>query len=365
MNAEEKQLHFFLGANTPQGFVSRFDQLASVEDDWRLFVIKGGPGSGKSTMMKTIAGTLGGTGEPVEIIHCSSDVDSIDGVIFPERRFAIADGTPPHAIEPKYPGAFESLVDMTACWDAQKLFASRKPIVALTGEISRCHTHCCRYLAAAGALLGDTCRIALDSVNTAKLAAYSRRLAEREFKPALGRPARESVRFLSAVTNKGPVCFIGSVGQLCDRVYLVNDAHGAVSRLLLTALRTRALEAGYDVISSYCPLGPFDKLEHLLIPALRLGFVTSNHFHEFGQAVEPYRIVNSQRFIHAEQLKAHRKRIQFNGKSAAQMLRQAEDLLRDAKQLHDELESYYISATDFARVDALTAQLITRLSDAH
>lgn len=92
-----KPLEFFLGANTPQGFVSRFDQLADPLDGWREFVIKGGPGTGKSSMMKRIAAEAGARCEHVELIHCSSDVDSLDGVILHDIKTSIADGTAPHA----------------------------------------------------------------------------------------------------------------------------------------------------------------------------------------------------------------------------------------------------------------------------
>lgn len=91
-----KPLEFLLGANTPQGFVSRFDQLADPADGWREFVIKGGPGTGKSTLMRNIAGALSPYSPHMELIHCSSDVDSLDGVIFHDLKIAIADGTLPH-----------------------------------------------------------------------------------------------------------------------------------------------------------------------------------------------------------------------------------------------------------------------------
>lgn len=90
-------LHFFLGANTPQGFVSRFDQLADPGDGWREFVIKGGPGTGKSTLMRRIAGEFEPRAERMELIHCSSDAESLDGVIIHDLKVAIADGTPPQA----------------------------------------------------------------------------------------------------------------------------------------------------------------------------------------------------------------------------------------------------------------------------
>jgi len=98
MNSDKNKLHFFLGANTPQGFVSRFDQLSDEDGGWREYVIKGGPGSGKSTMMKKLAKAYEDSSPNMEIIHCSSDVDSLDAVILPERKFSIADGTPPHAV---------------------------------------------------------------------------------------------------------------------------------------------------------------------------------------------------------------------------------------------------------------------------
>ena len=89
MENNRKPLHFFLGANTPQGFVSRFDQLANPAEGWREFVLKGGPGTGKSSLIRKVA-------EHIELIHCSSDVDSLDGVILPEIKTSIADGTSPH-----------------------------------------------------------------------------------------------------------------------------------------------------------------------------------------------------------------------------------------------------------------------------
>ncbi len=56
--APEPKMRFFLGANTPSGFVSRFDQLADAGDGWRLFVIKGGPGTGKSSLIRRAAAEL-------------------------------------------------------------------------------------------------------------------------------------------------------------------------------------------------------------------------------------------------------------------------------------------------------------------
>ena len=52
-----KSTHFFLGANSAEGFYSLYDQLldAGLDD---LLILKGGPGCGKSTFMRRIAEAL-------------------------------------------------------------------------------------------------------------------------------------------------------------------------------------------------------------------------------------------------------------------------------------------------------------------
>lgn len=88
---------YFLGANTPQGFYSLYDEWINQKET-RFYVLKGGPGCGKSTLMKKIGAKLEADGAQVEYIICSGDPDSLDGIYLPEKRVAIVDGTSPHAV---------------------------------------------------------------------------------------------------------------------------------------------------------------------------------------------------------------------------------------------------------------------------
>ena len=74
--------------------------------------------------------------------------------------------------------------------------------------------------------------------------------------------------------------FDDTAKNLCDRIYLIDDVYGASSRLLLSTLRGQALANGYDIITCYCPLAPFEKIEHIFVPELRVGFMTANDYHQ-------------------------------------------------------------------------------------
>ncbi len=106
---QEKKMRYFAASNSAGGFRSYFDDIFPTEKFERLFIIKGGPGTGKSHLMRRAADFAHKLGCTVEYFHCSSDPLSLDGIaayhtqnlqdIFSDRyharSFAIIDGTSP------------------------------------------------------------------------------------------------------------------------------------------------------------------------------------------------------------------------------------------------------------------------------
>ena len=90
-------ISYFLGSNSYKGFWSLYDEFVNLPEIRRLYIIKGGPGCGKSTFMKTIADAVKEAGYDVERILCSADPDSLDGIYIPALHIAYVDGTAPHA----------------------------------------------------------------------------------------------------------------------------------------------------------------------------------------------------------------------------------------------------------------------------
>ena len=85
----------FPGGNTSLGFYSLHDNIIGSDRNM-LYILKGMPGGGKSSLMKDIGKKALGEGFDVEYHHCPSDPESIDGIMIDKLKVAIVDGTPPH-----------------------------------------------------------------------------------------------------------------------------------------------------------------------------------------------------------------------------------------------------------------------------
>lgn len=107
LEKESRVDHRFLGAATPQGAK---DCVPNLTEGLKRYLIKGRPGSGKSTMLKKIAAAGTERGYDVEIYHCGFDPNSLDMVIVRDLNFAIFDSTAPHEYFPE--GGTDEIVDM-------------------------------------------------------------------------------------------------------------------------------------------------------------------------------------------------------------------------------------------------------------
>ena len=347
-NTIHTSVDFFLGATTPAGFKGYFEPLRR-EPGMAMMLIKSGPGCGKSTLMKRLARQGQEQGEPLERIHCASDPDSLDGVVFLRHKKAIVDATAPHVVEPDAPGADERVLSLYHTIDADALHAHIDEVKALFARNHLLRTRAARYIASAGSLLLDSRRAEACSANFEKVRRYAKRLCTRLL-PRTEGTGSEELRLLSAITPKGEVFYQGTVQALADKCIVFRDEYGAVSRLLLELIRAEALARGYHIITCPCAMHPEDKIDHILIPSLGLAFLTDNRWHPVQ--LPGAQSVRCTRFLDRENLAGYRARLRFNERAAAELLEQASALMAQAKSCHDELETYYRAAVDFAAVDA-------------
>ena len=335
---------FFLGAKTPYGFVSFFDELYNPYGTDRAVIIKGGPGTGKSGIINAFASAAEGKGLFTERIYCASDPRSLDGVIVPSLKLSAADGTSPHTLEPIFPGASEKIINTGDFWNDRALFEKGEEIRRLTLENSLHHRRSTAYLSAAGKLKEENIRLTAPFVNREKIYSYALRFVNRELPREGGLPGKKRRRFISAFSPEGKIFFKDTVMKKAYRIIGVEDEYSHISALLIDRIGELAVKRGYDVYFCYCPLSPKGECEHIIIPKAGLALISERSVHNTGLVFD--RVLHSGRFMY-EGAQKHRKQLSFNRRLQSELIKESINCLKKAKEVHDSLEKLYIEEMDF------------------
>jgi len=354
----EKVTHFFLGANSKDGFYSLYDDFVNLKEGDFLWVLKGGPGCGKSSFMRKLGAAAEKKGLPVQYIICSGDPDSLDGVYFPSLCAGFVDGTAPHVIETTYPGAASQYLNLGEFYDTDALSKILDEIVRINDEYKALYAKAYEYLAAAGLMSAKRYPGLWGEAEKSRIIKKLKGLAARELKQ-LDKKGRISYRFISAISCKGIIFLQQSVDELCDRVYTVDNELG-MGNFYLDQLSEIAIDKGYDIIACPDPLDP-KHMQAVLIPQLSLGFITTDS--ESKYAKTPYRHLRLDAMADKSKVSAAKSKLRYSKKLCAQLVNAAIELLSQAKDLHDELEKYYNPHVDFDALYETAADHIRWLFD--
>lgn len=334
---------YFLGANSAEGFYSRFSD--NYAPDWTAYIIKGGAGTGKSTLMRRFAEKAHKKGLDTELCPCSSDPDSLDAVIIPHEKIIILDGTAPHVVEPKHPGICEQIINTGDFWNSAKLKENSTKIINIMKENKAYHKKASAYITACGQLKKFNFSHALNITDINACFDFGAGLAKRNIKKE-GSSAREWVRFLGGITPKGYL-FLGRTVKDFSTKIILKDEYGAAASIILSAIRDYALYKKHEIITVKNPILPSDIIDAVIIPSLSLAFVRE----EYEKIDCENKKHNAHRFYNNDRLKNAKEKMKFNKKAYFTLLDAAAQTLAKAKSTHDRLEKYYIDAMDYTALN--------------
>ena len=361
--------HYFAGNNSAQGFYSYFDYIINLEEGNHYYIFKGGPGVGKSSFMKKFASKMVEKGYSIEFVHCSSDKESLDAIFIPELRIAFVDGTAPHTIDPRYPGAVDEIINLGYFFDSSKIVEHKAKIVQTNKEKSAVYKSAYRLLKAAG--------IIYDEINSI----YDMLTDDYLYLPLYNEVQEElsQIFMTSSIQNKG-----GSIRKLFSEAYTADGYISFTDRLgsqtrewvilgenvnysarLLDELAKQSIKNGYLVEGFYNPLFP-EKLQHIYLPELSLFIKTIENVPESSHIC---RVEYSQAESNGNRLKGADKIFDFHKLMDKDRLTSYEDELNkrytlynsiinlvfeklsETKKLHARLEKIYSGSMDFNGVD--------------
>jgi len=125
--------HYFAEGVTTRGYISL---LPNMMTHWqRTYVLLGGPGTGKSTLIKVLGLELLDRGYEIDFLRSARDVDSNVGFIIPGAGLAMLAAAEVMPLRWRAPGVVEKFVDLGAYCDERKLSKQQATILGLEKEL--------------------------------------------------------------------------------------------------------------------------------------------------------------------------------------------------------------------------------------
>lgn len=357
MNKPKKR-DMFLGGNTSEGFFSFFDYLISQEDANRIICLKGGPGTGKSSLMKKISFYFLTKGYNIEQFHCSSDDQSLDGILIKELKVAMVDGTAPHVTDPKNPGLVDEIVNLAVALDEKPLLNHKSEIISLKKELSDSFNRAYTFFASSRNIYKDWINLnhtAIDENSVAKFTESLKNIIFPESKVSM--LGKERHLFATAFTPNGIVSYTKNISEHLSTKYVLEGEPGLCKNDVLESIGKTAKNYGYFVEYFHNPLIP-SKLEHIVIPQLDLGIFTKNEISKIDLDCHTF---DMKTLCNHSKLKALSDEIEFNRVELDILLNKGLSLITKAKLIHDELEKFYVQNMDYNIINDIYNNLIRKI----
>ena len=350
---------YFAASNSCEGFCNYYGEIFNDTRVERLYIIKGGPGTGKSHFMKTVARLGREHGYRVTEYACSSDPASLDGILLTREgspSIGLLDGTAPHVREPVLPGVKEEIINLGAFWNSRRLAGQGDSVRHLAGEKAFAYDRAYTYLTAVGAVDRAADSLMEGCVITQRVNAMADRILRHQ--PAGdGTPPIPALR--RAVSMTGQTClhtFEREAAKVGGTVLVLEDHYG-LSYRLTRALFVRSEAARHGMLVSYDPVFP-SKIDGLYYPANGLCILAGNAEPEEGCAT---RAISLRRLADSDALREVRGELRRAYALRESLLTCALQEMASAARFHFELERIYAEAMDFGAKERFAEEFCREL----
>ena len=333
---------YFAAANSYRGFVSLFDEIFNPKHFKHIYVIKGGPGTGKSSLMKRLAKSFINDGVYTEAIYCSSDPTSLDGVIIKKNnnKIALLDGTSPHERDAIIPGAIDEIINLGDGFNKLELIRQREEILNLAEKKKNAYKKAYSMLDMAGNIWRQIYTIYRDMTSYYVAESVSEKLSELSESGNSDEPTRI---FSSSFNKNGYTTIDISENESRRKIRISGDG---ITEHIVLGLLYKKLQKKRSLIT-VCP-SPLDTCIFDKIITDDVIYEVNNQLSDFDTTS----IIERTNNTNSELIHLHTK-----------LLILAQAAFKDASDYHFSLEEIYKNAIDFENNNRTEARLYNEISE--
>lgn len=258
--------YVFASSYTEEGFQTFIPRL--MQGLKKVYILKGAPGSGKSTFIRLLGERMSEQGYEVEFWVSAVDAVSPDGVFIPQLDLAVVNGSLPIPIEPLYPGVRDELIYLGDLWNREEVNRQQGDIVQLIDDMQACRARITERLQAAAQARQGMKDIHAPFIDEFSLQALIGELADQ----ILTNGPKERHYFAEAFTVDGMVNYINELSTGCKRRYIFKGPPGSGKSHVIQAIADQARDKGYYLEYYHCGLQPAD-VDMLIICDLQVALI--------------------------------------------------------------------------------------------
>jgi len=329
-------------SNTSQGFYTFIPDL--IRGLRKIYILKGAPGSGKSTFIRLLGESLSEKGYEIEFWISALDPVNPDGVYIPRLGTAIINGSLPQPIDPRYPGATGHIIYLGDYRNKKEINGRAREIIDLIDRQEEQHSKADNVLRKASQVREQIKSAARACLNTGNIQLLIEELATELLREQPG----ERHYFASAVTADGVVNYIDEISNECRRRYILKGPPGSGKSLVMAELAHLAREKGYFLEYYHCGL-EVDSIVMVIIRNLQLALIDGG---DIELSIKPWDIVlDMAAYLDHYDPEAAAAQSSEACRNYEALLLDAQDKLESAHTMLKELKKIYTGFMDFEQLD--------------
>lgn len=354
MNKQGLIRYVFVNSHTSQGFHTFIPEL--IQGIGSVYILKGAPGSGKSTFIRLAGEIMSERGFEVEFWISALDAITPDGVYIPQLDLAVINGSLPESIEPRYPGVRDQLINMGEYLDRDIVMPHRAEIIKLIDGMNTSRQEVYNLLKEAGQVKAEIRRLNSRQLNIGKLEILIQQLGTEILE---NRPG-EKHYFSGAVTADGLVDYVNELSGACQKRYIFQGPSGSGKSTAINELARQARTAGYFLEYYHSGLEA-ENLVMVIIRNLQIALIEADGVEI---PLKPWDVVvDLSSCLDADNNSKLNEGTSIYYRNFESLMLKAQHELEKANQMNKDLKKIYSSAMDFAGLDQLRTKLLEEIQN--
>jgi Mrp family chromosome partitioning ATPase len=339
-------------SNTSQGFYTFIPDL--IRGLRKIYILKGAPGSGKSTFIRLLGESLSEKGYEIEFWISALDPVNPDGVYIPRLGTAVINGSLPQPIDPRYPGATGHIIYLGDYRNKKEINGRAREIIEMIDRQEEQQNKADNVLKKAGQVREQIKAAARACLNMANIQLLIEELATELLREQPG----ERHYFASAVTADGVVNYIDEISNECRRRYILKGPPGSGKSLVMAELAYLAREKGYFLEYYHCGL-EVDNIVMVIIRNLQLALIDGG---DIELSIKPWDVVlDMTAYLDHYDPEAAAAQSSEACRNYEALLLDAQDKLESAHSMLKELKKIYTGFMDFEQLDRRRQEVLEEI----